>query len=175
MQRNIGYILYASWNWTIILKQNAYSTLVTNIQNTIYINNSKLRLDKVKCKIYYWHLINNIIHIPKTIIKWENIYTHFKLKDHNFWKAIFKMTFLCSRHTTIQTFQYKIIHRTLPCNEWLNNTKNKVQKCMPILEKYGFNISLPHILQSQQLILENLGKMGALLNWFQYERLPAYT
>ncbi len=96
----------------IILKQNTYSTPVTNIQNTIYINNSKLQLDKVKCKIYYWHLINNIIHTPKAIIKWGNIYTNYKLKDHNFWKAIFKMLFLCSRNTTIQTFQYKIIHRT---------------------------------------------------------------
>ncbi len=37
--------------WMIILKQNTYSTPVTNIQNTIYINNSKLQLDKVKCKI----------------------------------------------------------------------------------------------------------------------------
>ncbi len=64
----------------IILKQNTYITPVTNIQNTIYINNSKLQLDKVKCIIYYLHLINNIIHTPKAIIKWENIYTNFKLK-----------------------------------------------------------------------------------------------
>ncbi len=49
-------------NWIIILKQNTYCTPVTNIQNTIYINNSKLQLDHVKCKIYYCHLINNIIH-----------------------------------------------------------------------------------------------------------------
>ncbi len=109
----------------IILKQNTYSTPVTNIQNTIYINNSKLQLDKVKRKIYYWHLINNIIHTPKAITKWENIYTNFKLKDHNFWKAIFKMTFLCNKHTAIQTFQYKLIHRNLPCNKWLNNIKIK--------------------------------------------------
>ncbi len=109
----------------IILKQDTYSTPVTNIQNTIYIINSKLQLDKVKCKIYYWYLINNNMHTLKAIIKWENIYTNFKIKDHNFWKAIFKMPFLCSRHTTIQTLQHKIIHRTLPCNEWLNNIKIK--------------------------------------------------
>ncbi len=51
-------------NWMIILKHNTYSTPLTNIQNTIYINNSKCQLDKVKCKIHYWHLINNIIYIP---------------------------------------------------------------------------------------------------------------
>ncbi len=35
------------------------------------------------------------------------------------------MSFICSRHTTIQTFQYKITHRILACNEWLNNIKIK--------------------------------------------------
>ncbi len=73
----------------IILKQNTYSTPVTNIQNTIYINNSKLQLDKVKCKMYYWHLINNIIHTPKAIIKWENIYTNFKLNKPQVLKSYF--------------------------------------------------------------------------------------
>ncbi len=46
---------------------------------------------------------------------------------------------------------------------------------MQILQQYRFNISLPHRLQSQQQILEKLGNMVALLNWFQYERLPQYT
>ncbi len=40
-----------------------------------------------------------------------------------------------------------------------------------MLQQYRFNISLPHRLQSQQSILEKLGKMVALLNWFQYKRL----
>ncbi len=35
------------------------------------------------------------------------------------------MLFLCNIHTAIQTFQCKIIHRTLPCNGWLNNIKIK--------------------------------------------------
>ncbi len=46
---------------------------------------------------------------------------------------------------------------------------------MHILQQCRFNISLPHRLQSQQTILEKLGKMVALLNWFQYERLLPFT
>ncbi len=43
---------------------------------------------------------------------------------------MFKMPFICSRHTSIQVFQYKNIHRTLPCNEWLKNIKIKSdRKC----------------------------------------------
>ncbi len=36
------------------------------------------------------------------------------------------MPFICSRQTTIQTFQYKITHRILACNEWLNKIKIKI-------------------------------------------------
>ncbi len=35
------------------------------------------------------------------------------------------MPFICSKHTSIQVFQYKIIHRTLSCNEWFKNIKIK--------------------------------------------------
>ncbi len=37
------------------------------------------------------------------------------------------MPFICSRQTIIQTFQYRIIHRTIACNEWLKNIKIKLQ------------------------------------------------
>ncbi len=36
------------------------------------------------------------------------------------------MSFICSRQTTIQTFQYKITHRILACNDCLNNIKIKI-------------------------------------------------
>ncbi len=76
------------------------------------------------------------MHMPKAITAWGNIYTNFKSKDCSFWKTIFKMPFICSQHTSIQEFQYKIIHRNythsykiihgkLPCNEWLKNIKIK--------------------------------------------------
>ncbi len=89
------------------------------------MNKSKREIVEIKCKDYYSHVINNIMHIPKAITAWENIYTNFKSKDCSFWKSIFKMTFICSPHTSIQAFQYKIIHRTLLCNELLKNIKIK--------------------------------------------------
>ncbi len=55
----------------------------------------------------------------------EYLYNISNLKIAAFGKTIFKMPVICSRHTSIQAFQYKIIHRTLPCNEWLKNIKIK--------------------------------------------------
>ncbi len=60
-------------------------------------------------------MFNNIIHIPKLIARWENIYTNFKLKDHNCRKQIFEMPFLYNRHmhTAIQTIQNNSYDSTL--------------------------------------------------------------
>ncbi len=44
-------------NWIKSLKKRIYSTPLANIQNNIYINKSKLKVEKVKYKEYYWHLI----------------------------------------------------------------------------------------------------------------------
>ncbi len=59
-------------NWIKTPKERIYSTLLANIQNSIYIYKSKLNVEKVKCKKYYWHLIKKFSHLPKA---WENIYT----------------------------------------------------------------------------------------------------
>ncbi len=75
--------------------------------------------------------------MPKAIISWEKIYTNFKNKTTNFRKTNFKMPFICTRHTTIQAFQYKIIHRTLPCNGWLNIIKMKPDRICLYCNKTG--------------------------------------
>jgi hypothetical protein len=39
------------------------------------------------------------------------------------WENIFKQTPLIVRETKLQSFQYKIIHRTIACKKWLFNIK----------------------------------------------------
>ncbi len=84
-----------------------------------------MELEKVKCKDIYWHLINNITHMSKAIITWKNVYTSLKNKEDKFWKTLFTIPFISTWDTRLQSFQYKILHRTLPCNEWLKNIKIK--------------------------------------------------
>ncbi len=47
------------------LKQNTYSTPISNIQTNILINKSKREIVEIKCKD--WHLINNIMHMNKQL------------------------------------------------------------------------------------------------------------
>ncbi len=51
----------------------------------------------------------------------KNIYWHLislKNKEDKFWKMLFTIPLISTRDTKLQSFQYKILHRTLPCNEW---------------------------------------------------------
>ncbi len=114
--------------WKHILKQYTYTAPISNIKIAFILTNVKKELEKIKCKDIYRHLINNIQHTPKAITSWENVYSNFKNKGNIFWDTIFKMPFIITRDTSIQSFQYKILHRTLPCNEWLNNIKINSEK-----------------------------------------------
>ncbi len=39
----------------------------------------------------------------------------------SFGKSFLKQHFKCCRDTKIQSFQFRIIHRIIPCNQWLKN------------------------------------------------------
>ncbi len=108
-----------------VLKQNVYAVPILNMKHRLHINNSKMQLEKVKCKNIYWHLINNITHTSKAIIAWDNVYTSLKNKEDKFWKTLFTIPLISTQDTRLQSFQYKILHITLPCNEWLKNIKIK--------------------------------------------------
>ncbi len=96
-----------SRKWTDILKKNTYNSPLLEIKNKIYVNKSQLEIEKVKCTYFYWYLITNIQYTPRAISAWENVYTNFKGKDNNFWKIIFKMTFLRNRQTLYKQISIK--------------------------------------------------------------------
>jgi hypothetical protein len=84
----------------------------------------------VKCKDFYWHLINIKKHNPTSKHKWSQIYKSLENPEEEVWNNIYKMPFQTIRDTKIQTIQYRIIHRIIPCNEWLFNIKiNESKLC----------------------------------------------
>ncbi len=87
------------------LKQNRYSIPISNIQNRILINKSKWEIVEVKCKYYYWHLINNIMHMPKAITACCD--GRISIQISNLKRASFGKQFLkCPSHVA-DTHQYK--------------------------------------------------------------------
>ncbi len=83
-------------------------TIDIYVGNSINVNNKVLNIEKIKCKYFYWHLINKASHMPNNILKWCETYPDFKNADPKTWRRIFKVPFQVIRETRIQTFQYKI-------------------------------------------------------------------
>ena len=75
---------------------------------------------KMKCKDFYWSLIDRMKVQPSCIKKWTEIFPKFKDSDPEIWNTIFRMSYNATHETVIQSFQYRIIHRIIPCNKWLN-------------------------------------------------------
>ena len=98
--------------------------------NLIFINNRLVDLEKCKCNEFYWHILNLNIKTPRAVYQWQKIFQPLENVDSDFWKSIYKMPFKTVRDTQIQSFQFRIIHRTIACNEWLNNlTIKSTNKC----------------------------------------------
>ena len=71
--------------------------------------------------MYYNILIEKRFRHPTSINKWSEIY------DLQFidWSVTFRLPFMMSRETAIQSLQYKILHRIIACNKWLYNIRIK--------------------------------------------------
>ncbi len=89
----------------------------------IYINNQYKDIQKTKCKDFYWHLINSTNHNPRSKLTWSKTFKDLSNPEEIIWKNIYNMLFKTVRETKIQTIQYRIIHRIIPCNECLHNIK----------------------------------------------------
>ncbi len=71
----------------------------------------------------------------------QSQYPIFKESSTNVWPGIFKLPFITVRETKIQTFQYKLIKKTSPCNKWFHNIK--IKNCSVC--DYCMNVDdLPH-------------------------------
>ena len=83
----------------------------------IKINGSSVNFLETETKTLYWALLNNQKNIPNCVKRWEAQYSI----ESEHWQNIFLIPFQSCRETYLQSFQYRIIHRILPCNSWLNN------------------------------------------------------
>ncbi len=78
--------------------------------------------------MFYGHLINSINHNPRSKLTWSKTFKDLSNPGESTWKNIYNMPFKTVRETKIRTIQYRIIHRIIPCNEWLHNIKIKDNK-----------------------------------------------
>jgi hypothetical protein len=112
-----------SWWRRVIISDPKYEE--HNIAMPVYIKlrqkNSPVDFCNCKSQDIYWSFINIMTEKkrPNCINRWESIYNI----DADKWSHIFQVPFKSCRETYLQSFQYRIIHRILLCNNWLFNLK----------------------------------------------------
>ena len=111
-------------NWRGMLSPpltNKSGDLHTTPKLYITVNEIDVDIIQAPTNTLYWLLIHKKTHrrVPTCIQRWETIYNI----DNSIWHSIFKSPFKSCRETYLQSFQYRIIHRILPCNVWLVKRK----------------------------------------------------
>ncbi len=111
------------WRQTL----NTTSKICHSVDNQVQVKCDKnyQQISKMKCKDLYWHLLNKDMHIPAAKHKWSETFSLLAQSTDEIWSRIFNMPFEIIRETKLQSFQYKIIHRIIACNKWLENIKVK--------------------------------------------------
>ena len=95
------------------------SSKLDNIENKLV---DKVKKEPKSCKFFYnLFLEDNKVLSLSSRNKWE-IDLNIQIED---WNAIYSMPFIITRNSFLQNFQFKIVHRILPCNSFLYKCKLK--------------------------------------------------
>ena len=72
-------------------------------------------IECVKNNDIYWLYVNKKETEPAGVRKWNQVF-HIENKT---WEKIYKLPYIVTTETKLQSFQYRIINRIIPCNAWL--------------------------------------------------------
>ena len=78
----------------------------------ITINESSKEISKVYSKDVYWELVKAKVKQPTAITTWIDLYPF--LESCN-WKSVFTLAYQICKEPYLQTFQYKVLNRTINC------------------------------------------------------------
>ena len=67
-------------------------------------------------KMVYEVIVQKKLTVPTAVAKWTEM---FEIVEDD-WPAIYKQPYMVTRETKLQSLQYKIIHRIVPCRKWLH-------------------------------------------------------
>ena len=106
-----------SRQWIKTIRE-ANNTIFKAIEmGSIKIGNRYKKIEQIKCKEFYWQIISCNYERPTAIGKWEEQYYYANFN----WEEIFRLPYITSRETSLQSLQYKIVNRFIACNSILGN------------------------------------------------------
>ena len=108
-------------NWRTVIQVNNVKRIPDDERNTpfLFIHNKKHMLENTHTNTLYWIFVEKKKRPPACIKRWTENYPNLNFSEEECWKNIFTHSFHISRDTILQSFQYRLIHRIIPCNEKL--------------------------------------------------------
>ena len=98
--------------WKRILKAGTNEKIILKEENSIDVGSSKKKFNDVKSCEFYKQLISKTYVRASALNTWEE-----ELYYVNFpWDEIYQIPYKCSIETSLQSLQYQILNRYLPCN-----------------------------------------------------------
>ena len=89
------------------------------IENKLFIGNEMYNINSLTTRNIYVILIKKKYRDPTCMTKWYETYPGLSNTHDKLWSNIFKQPFAICRETSLQTFQYKLIHRLIFCQKKL--------------------------------------------------------
>ena len=78
----------------------------------IQINKKPKELFKLKSSEIYWELVNKKVKAPTALYTWIDLFPFLEKLE---WSEIFSLAHEISKEPYLQSFQFKILHRTVNC------------------------------------------------------------
>ena len=95
--------------WKSIINANKNSTVDFRIIQDLEFKIGLVHkhLFGIRCKDFYWYLINSGYETPTAVLKWEELYYYIDFD----WKSVFKLPYETTCETSLQSMQYQILNR----------------------------------------------------------------
>ena len=108
-----------SWIMEIVAGESCLLSSVNHFNYSVTSGPNSIDVRFASTKVIYDTLISNKSVTPTAVARWTEIFE----VDENDWPSIYKQPYIATRETKIQSLQYKIINRIVPCRKWLYNQK----------------------------------------------------
>ena len=126
-------------SWLKVIQEND-PFIHSPIPFSLKIQNKKKEVKHLRCKDFYMEFVSKKLEAPKSTQKWEEYYYYIDFD----WKYLFQLPYIVARETNLQSLQYQVLNRYIPCKNFLNmwgkEESNKCSTCDKIedLEHYFY-------------------------------------
>lgn len=154
--------------WKRLLQTNTAVTpdpkphILTGLQS--YIN-----VEQASSKKIYQALTGLKMPSVSSQIKWNTDFPVDEQTIRQHWQVIYKIPYRSIRETKIQAFQYRLLHRIIPCNKYLSNIRIRQDDLCP---NCGERDTLQHFFLDCSTVQEFWTKLGDWLAANADFRLP---